>query len=389
MSPRKVYFAVFGSGLGHVIRILDLAGRLEDDYQSLVSTSGQALRHVRSKGDGVRAVASPSVDVHWEGEGFSSWHVLPRFPFTFNSFLRQVAFERRSIADFDPSVVVSDSRLSPVVAARELSYPVVTMLNQFVISFPPRFRGGTGRLFERIAGDVLGELWSLSDRVLMTDLPPPYTIAENNLLGSDVSGVVEFVGFTAPSPSHTRDELEKAGRAVEMDRRPLIFCPISGPDATKRRISEILLRAAPGLTEDYNLVISLGYSGGDPAPRKLSSGAWVFEWCPVKDELFEQAGLVVARAGHSTIGQCINGKKPAVLVPIYNHPEQIGNAEKFSRLGLGKMIRSERLTPDNLAEAVRACLDDPGYREAAEKVAEVSRRYNGAERTAEIIRSYS
>ena len=375
--------------MGHVIRILDLAGRLADCCQSVVSTSGQALRHVESRGDGVTAVASPSMDVRWEGEGFSSWHVLPRFPITFNSFLRQVAFERRSIARFDPSVVVSDSRLSPVVAARELSYPVVTMLNQFVISFPPRFRGGTGRFFERVAGDVLGELWSLSDRVLMTDLPPPYTIAENNLLGSDMAGVVEFVGFTAPRPSHTGEALEKAGKTVEMDRRPLIFCPISGPDATKRRISEILLRAAPRLTGDYNLVISLGYSGGDPAPRRMASGAWVFDWCPVKDELFEQAGLVVARAGHSTIGQCINGEKPAVLVTIYNHPEQIGNAEKFARLGLGKMIRSERLTPDALAEAARGCLDDPRYRDAAGRVAAVSRRYDGAERTAEIIRSYS
>ena len=389
MNSRRVYFAVFGSGLGHVTRAMDIAGRLAvDGCQSLLSTSGQGLGHARTRGNGMAAVAAPSLDVQWKGEGFSSWHVLPRFPFTFNAFLRQVAFERQSMARFDPKVIVSDSRLSPVLAAREMSYPVVTMLNQFVISFPPRFRGTTGRFLERIAGDVLGELWSLSDRVLMTDLPPPYTIAEANLLGSDLSGVVEFVGFTASRPAISQEALEKAGRLIGLDQRPLVFCQISGPDATKGRLSRILLESARELTQEFNVVVSLGYSGGSSTPERMANGAWVFEWCPVKDELFELAGLVVARAGHSTIGQCIDRGKPAVLVPIHNHPEQIGNADKFARLGLGKMIMTERLTPSTLTEAVRACLEDPGYRRRAEAVAKVSKRYNGVERSAEIIRSY-
>ncbi|MDG6909358.1 MAG: hypothetical protein JRN08_03220 [Nitrososphaerota archaeon] len=388
MGSGRVYFAVFGSGLGHITRTLDIAGRL-DGHQCLFSTSGQGLDHVRSRGaGGARALAAPPLDVEWDKEGFSSWDVLPRLPFTFSAFLSQLAFERRSIGKFDPSVVVSDSRLSPILAARGLSYPVVTMLNQFVISFPPRFRSRTGRFLERIAGDVLGKLWSLSDRVLMTDLPPPYTIAETNLLGSDMSGVVEFVGFTAPRKRVEGQDLAKARGMVDAGRKPLVFCQISGPEVTKKRFSETIMQAAPGLTRDFDLVVSLGRSGGSTAPKRLASGAWVFEWCPVKDELFELADLVVARAGHSTIGQCIDGGKPAVLVPIYNHPEQIGNGEKFAKLGLGKGIRSEKLTAGSLSQAVRECLGDAGYGRRAQAVAEVSKRYNGVERSAEIIRSY-
>ena len=87
-------------------------------------------------------------------------------------------------------------------------------------------------------------------------------------------------------------------------------------------------------------------SGVRTAPasrRRLANGAWLYDWCPVKDELFTLSDLVVARAGHSTIGQCIDAGKPAVLVPIHNHSEQIGNADKFSKLGLGLQIRSEDL----------------------------------------------
>ena len=65
---------------------------------------------------------------------------MVHFPQMLRSFSRQVAFEAESIAKFDPKVVVSDSRLSAVLAARSRSFPVITMLNQFKVTLPP----GTG-----------------------------------------------------------------------------------------------------------------------------------------------------------------------------------------------------------------------------------------------------
>ena len=204
MVLRRVYFAVFGSGLGHASRIVEIADHLRregDEFR--YSCSGQALDYIESHSGGASVVESPSLDVEWTEEGsFSSKDFIPRFPFMFSAFLRQVAFERENIAKFDPSVVVTDSRLSPILAARAKSYPVITMLNQFKVSFPPRFSGkGVGRIYERFAGDVLGLLWSLSDEVLMTDLPPPYTIGEANLAGTDVSESCGMSGSPRPKKS--------------------------------------------------------------------------------------------------------------------------------------------------------------------------------------------
>ena len=78
-----------------------------------------------------------------------------------------------------------------------------------------------------------------------------------------------------------------------------------------------------------------------------------------------------------------------MLVPIHNHSEQIGNANKFSKLGLGIAIRSEKLTSENLIESVDACLTDPRYRESVERLRTVSRKYNGIQRCSEIIESYT
>jgi len=392
MASRRVYFAVFGSGLGHVSRVLEIASRVRrsgDEFR--FSCSGQAMDFLRSHGEASSLLESPSFDVDWTEEGsVSSKSFIPRFPHMFNTFLKQLALERQNVSRFDPDVVVSDSRLSPILAARARSVPIVTMLNQFKVGFPPRFSGkGVGRAYERFAGDVLGLLWSLSDEVLMTDLPPPYTIGAANLEGTDVSRVVRYVGFTSPPARPSEESVRSVKASLGLDGRPLVFFQISGPDVTKRPFVETVLRSTGDLCRTCNVVISMGHPNASGEPMMLSSGARLYDWCPVKDELFSLSSVVVARAGHGTIGQCIDAGRPAVLVPIHNHSEQIGNADKFSKLGLGIEIRSERLTKETLTEAVEACLGDPRYRQSVEKVREVSLRYNGVERCAEIIDSYA
>jgi UDP:flavonoid glycosyltransferase YjiC (YdhE family) len=391
LASRRLYFAIFGSGLGHVTRVLEIARCLQregDEFR--YSCSDQALNYLNTHGQAEKVLKSPSLDVKWTEEGsFSSKDFIPRFPFMFNAFLRQVAFERQSIARFDPKVVVTDSRLSPILAAWKRSYPVITMLNQFKVGFPPRFSGkGVGRVYERVAGDVLGLLWSLSDEVLMTDLPPPYTIGEANLVGTDISRVVRFVGFTSPGSRPTEERIVRAKQSLEMDGRPLVFFQISGPDATKRSFVDTVLQSTDVLAREYNIVISMGYPNGSREPRRLANGTWVYDWCPVKDELFALSSLVVARAGHGTIGQCIDAGKPAVLVPIHNHSEQIGNANKFRELGLGIDIRSEKLTVQTLTESVETCLNDSRYAERVDAVRKVSKKYNGTQKCAEIIDAY-
>jgi len=387
----RVYFAVFGSGLGHATRAVDISAKVRGGGAEVVfSSSGQGLGYLRKHAPDVQAVECPHLDVEWTEEGsFSSKGFVVHFPYMFRSFAHQVAFESRSVARAKPSVVVSDSKLSAVLAGRQRSVPVVTILNQFKVTLPPRYRGGeVGALYERIAGDVLGLLWSLSDQVLLTDLPPPYTIGESNVEGTDLTRIVKYVGFTTPSLEVNEEKLAKAKALVGTDRRPLVFVQISGPDATKRRFADIVLRSAEELSGRCRMVVSLGYLGGSGEPRTLASGGLLYDWCPIKDELFLLSDAMVARAGHRTIGQCIDTGKPAVLVPIHNHSEQIGNADKFQRLGLGVSIHSQDLTPEALAAAIDACLTDPSYKERLEAVGAVSSRYRGIDAITAAVRSY-
>lgn len=385
----RIYLAVFGGGLGHATRVLDLAERIKrEGDEFLYSSFDEGLNFLRAEKR--NTLESPSIDLKWEEiGGFSSRASFVRFPSAFLAFSRQVNFEARNIKEFDPEVVVSDSRLSTVFASKIGSRPVITILNQFKVLFPPRFRGKRlSSYYERIEGDVLGLFWSLSNEVLMPDLPPPYTIGEANIAGTGVSGIVKYVGFMTSDFDFPEDELAKTKQTLEIENRALVFIQISGPEVTKKKFTMVALQSTEYLSKKYKVIISLGHPEGSNEPRKLSNGALIYDWCPIKDKLIVLASVLVSRSGHRTIGQCVEAGRPAVLIPIYNHSEQIANAEKFQELGLGLMIRSENLDSRGLFEAVETCLNDHKFKENAEKMREISRRYPGLSKTAEIINSY-
>ncbi|MHB8566584.1 MAG: glycosyltransferase [Nitrososphaerales archaeon] len=387
---KKVYAGVFGSGLGHIARIFSIASAIEtnQDAEFVYSTFDEAydflLRMERS------VMRSPSVGVEWNlAGGFSGKDTIVRFPLYLLRFSKQVAFETKEISNYNPRVVLSDSRLSTIIGAKAKFFPVVTILNQFKILFPPRFRQNRlSRFYERIEGDVLGLLWTLSDEILFPDLPPPFTLAEANIAGTDVSNKVHYTGFMNQKITATKEKIAALRDHLGFDSRPVIYIQISGPEPTKPPLINTAIEAAKALSEDYNVVISKGQPHGSEVPFKMYNGTWIYEWCPVKDELFLLSDVVVTRGGHTTLSQCIEQAKTAVVVPIYNHSEQIWNANKFVNMNLGLAIRSENLSAVTLATAVRECQRNDSFRKDAVRLKKVSDRYDGISSAVETINEF-
>ncbi len=387
---QKVYSAVFGSGLGHVSRVYAIAKILErtSECRFRYSSFDEAYDFLKKYNEDVNY--APSVAIKWNvAGGVSGSRTVLGGPSVFAAFVEQVLFERRQLSKYRPRVTLSDSRLSAVLASKSLFCPVVTILNQIRILFPPRFRHGRfSDALERTEADFLGLYWSLSDEVLIPDLPPPFTISEANVSNVDVSNKVSYTGFMTPKLSIPEEQLSKVKSALGLDSRPVIFIQISGPNATKDAFIQPVLESTGFLSRKYNVIVSKGLPSQSPIPYKLANGAWVYDWCPIKDELFVLGDVLVARAGHTTISQCISTGKPTVLVPIFNHSEQIWNAEKFSRLGLGITIASEDLTAGKLQTGVDECVDNQNYRDNMRRIKEVSDRFDGIQEAASIVKGY-
>ena len=201
----KVYFTPYGVGLGHASRLIMLAERLGTrGVASRFSSFGEAAEYISSLGYGCNLV--PSMEFVWTTEGhFSITSSIAKIPEYFVNFTRQVNHELRNLKEFDPDVVVSDTRLSPVIASKILHIPSIVVINQVRLLLSPKLRKyKLARSFEAINGEFLGLVWTLTDKILVPDLPPPYTISENNIWGTNsIRNKLKYVGFASPRTAVT------------------------------------------------------------------------------------------------------------------------------------------------------------------------------------------
>jgi UDP-N-acetylglucosamine--N-acetylmuramyl-(pentapeptide) pyrophosphoryl-undecaprenol N-acetylglucosamine transferase len=387
----KAYLTPYGVGLGHASRLVMIANILQNfEVFTRFSSFGEAEMYITMQGYDCALV--PPVEFSWNIEGeFSIKYSISNIPKWFTNFLRQINREAYNIIEYRPDIIVSDSRLSPVIAAKFLGTPSIVILNQVKLLLSPRLREfWIARVFEKVSGEILGIMWTLADRILVPDLPPPYTIASHNVWDtSSVAGKLNYVGFTTPKSHVTQEQISKVANHLGLDlSKPIVFIHVSGPLETRMPIIRIALNACKQLRDNIQYIISEGKPKGNPEPKKLSGLGWYYEWCPVRDEIFATSNLIVLRGGHVAISQAIRFGKPIITIPIENHGEQLGNSEKIVKIGLGLMLKSKQLNASQVAVAIHQILDDSKYQKKAIELMKLAEKLNGIDNIVEIIRSY-
>jgi UDP-N-acetylglucosamine--N-acetylmuramyl-(pentapeptide) pyrophosphoryl-undecaprenol N-acetylglucosamine transferase len=374
----KVYIGCFGSGLGHASRMLEVAKELKGRNAIVeFSSSGEVASLIRSQGYACNDL--PLADVRYSESGaFLVKETLMASPAILARTYRQLGGEIANIVRFGPDVVLSDSALPTILAARVLRVPAYTVLNQLSLTSSHQNKGVLRRLLSVGTSAGMGRLWEFSDEVLLPDLPPPYTISEKNLWGSNVEKT-RYVGFLAPSEGGKPDS---AATEFMNDGRPKVFWQVSGPPRTRSSFLKMAMEYSESLAGKYSFVVS----GGDPqasaSPTRIPGG-WYYGWCGIAEFYFGACDVVVSRAGHGTIGQAILWAKPSLLVPIPKQPEQEGNAEKAAMLGVSVWHRQDTLTLEVLDESLAALLSG-AYAAKTKRLCELAR---GFDAKADIVRT--
>ena len=387
----KAYFTPYGVGLGHASRMMMLAERLGDsDVDIRFSSFGEGAHYISMQG--YECMTVPPVEFAWSIEGgFSVKYSISNIPLWFTNFPRQVRDEINNIIKYDPNIVVSDTRLSSLVASKILNIPSIVILNQVKLLLSPRLREfKISRTWEKMNGELLGLIWRIADRILVPDLPPPYTISEQNTW--DTSSVIkklEYVGFTAPKSYITEAQLRETATHLGIDRsKPIVFIHISGPLKTRIPIIRTSIEACKSLRPEIQYVISEGRPGGDIKPRKITRLGWYYEWCPIRDEIFAMSNVLVLRGGHTTISQAIQFGKPLITIPIENHSEQLGNSNKIAKIGIGIRLEPNKIKANQITCAIHQILDDNRFQQKAEELMRLTERLDGINNIVKIVRSY-
>lgn len=363
---RKLYIGAFGSGLGHAIRMLLVARAAKElGWDVTFSSSGEAADHLDA--EGFRCNRIPYVDVVYNKSGsFTAKETAKYFFPILSRFVQQVAYEARNIRAFSPDLVISDSAMATVIAARLLGTRTVTVLNQIRLESSPKTPQIFGKLLSSGSVAFGDELWGLSERVLISDLPPPYTISERSIWsGGKILKKSEYIGFLSP-----KEELASDGVTERLARESglKVFWQISGPPQTRGPLLAKALKLAESLeARGVTTVISSGTPGGETVPRQIPGG-FIYGWCNVKDTLIKLADVTVSRAGHSSISQFILRRKPSILIPITSQSEQEGNARKATSIGIAVCLRESELDQP----AFERALDDAKSEAVTSNIAQVS-----------------
>ncbi|MEM2788973.1 MAG: glycosyltransferase [Candidatus Bathyarchaeia archaeon] len=387
----RVYFGVCGIGFGHAGRCIPIANRLRDlGAEILFSTYKDAVEYIRREGYPV--VEPPSMDVMVKPDGTIDFRQTVVNPGPFLAafmFTRQIETEIRFLRAFKPDVVVSDSRVSPIIAARSLGIPDICIVNQFKIIIPRKKRLlRLAKITETGGLAIIGKIWVAGPSpLLIPDFPPPYTISVENLkMPMRYYRRVKFVGPILPTyPDELPSKEELREKLGFNDDKPLIFAPISGPLKERAYIIEVLKKIFREFPEDYQIVMSTGSPDNPIQVTRYKRNFTVYNWLPNRFEYLKASDLVISRAGHGTLTQNIYYGKPMVLIPTPSHTEQTNNAIRVREMGIAEVIEQSEVTVETLLSAVNKVLSDDTYRRNIEDIRSKVIGINGLKTVVETI----
>ena len=384
----RIYFAPCGIGLGHVGRCIPVARKLQQkNAEILFSTYREGISQVEK--EKLPLVKAPSIGFQVKPDGTIDFKQTAMDPGPFLAsftLLDQINAEIKAIESFKPNVVVSDSRVSPLIAAKILRIPRVCILNQFQVIIPRKKRFlRLARFADSITLTLIGKIWTSGNFVLIPDFPQPYTICAGNLnIPKFYRKKVKLIGPILPTSPEKLPTKEELRRKLDLPSdKPVIFAPISGPVRERAYLTGILRKILMTFPKDYAIVMSLGYPNADDKPIRHGN-LTIYKWIPKRFEYLKACDLVISRAGHGTLTQCLCYGKPMILVPTPNHTEQISNAMQAEKIGAAEIIQQERLDKEQLLKSVKRVLES----ETPQKLKEIQReaiKHNGLENVAKII----
>ena len=377
----KAYFGACGMGLGHVGRCVSVAdGLRERGFDILFSTYGEAVAFARRAG--YRAVEAPRLFIAAEADGrIDLKHVLAlEGLLSVERFLSQVGFEVKAMRSFSPDVVVSDTRLSTVVASRMLCLPNVLIVNQFHPLIPRSHRFlNLSRVGDGAILAVVGGIWGMSDRIVVPDFPEPNTISLMNMrIPERYRDKVLYVGPILRGRPWSLEAQENPGNEVR------VFAPISGPSSERIPLVRLLLRLFKNFPKRFKIVVSMGCPDGSGVFIRREN-LTVYRWVEDRLEMMRRCDVVVSRAGHGTIMEAVSCGKPMVLIPTPGHSEQSGNARRAVEIGFAEALEQYDLTAERLLEKVERVVGDESYRRRAEELQELAKKLGGRDRVVKEV----
>lgn len=406
----RIVIASFGSfgdlnpyvGLGRALRHRghDVVLAVPGAYRPFVEAAGLAVHPVRpdidpSERDVVRRVMDPFKGAEFLIREWMMPHledayadldaiaagadVLVSHPLTFAA---PIIAERRGMpwassvlaplgffSRHDPPLMA----VHPLVAALQRSFPgayrqLIPLARVATRGWTPQVRVLRDRLgLPRGADPVHGGQFSqnlvlaMFSRVLAAPQPdwPASTV---------VTGAVSYDAVHGGMPDHV-------ARFLDAGPPPVVFT--LGSAAVAAEHAPHFYQASVDAAADAGLraVLLVGMHDGHRPEIRRHGDVCVADWAP-HSELFARASVVVHQGGAGTLHTALRAGRPMLVVPFAH--DQGDNAVRAARLGVARLEFPTRYRRRQVAEHLRALVDQPGYSAHASDVGGRVRAEDGA-----------
>jgi UDP:flavonoid glycosyltransferase YjiC (YdhE family) len=385
----RAYFGVCGVGLGHVGRCIPIAKKLRSmGNQILFSTYLEARDFVKREKFPLCNAPPLSFAVRPDGGvDFRRTTVYPGI-FSVAIFLRQLNAEISFMQRFQPDFVISDSRVSTLVAAKMLDIPSVTLLNIYKVTIPRERRFlNLARIADGGVLTIIGKVWTLGKKILIPDFPHPYTLSVSNLeIPPSRKEKIKLIGPILPTQSKDLPSQLALRKKMGYDDRPLIFVPISGAPQEREYFTQVIQKVLRLLPDDYQVIVSLGQPNSGIKPYRQKN-VLVYPWIINRFEHLKACDLVISRAGLGTLSQALCYGKPLLLVPTPSQTEQRNNAQRARELGVAKVLDQREIDYPQVYAAITEMLDSGHYIKRTKEIKNNVESYDATDTMVKIIMS--
>jgi uncharacterized protein (TIGR00661 family) len=324
----RILVAVLNWGLGHASRCVPLIEELRrQQAEVIVASDGLALTFLNHRFPDLHAVVLPSYGVRYRSRSMF-WNMLCALPRIVAAIGKEHRVIRHLVNQYKIDAIISDHRYG---CFHKKTYSAL-LIHQIYIQCPPYLK-----MFE----PMLFELHRLLLKPFQTLLIPDYDGPEN--LSGDLSHKRRMTNMQFIGPLSHVSKRELNTGLVEYDL--LIIC--SGPEPARTRFERLMMDQL----SHGRLRAALVRGSDQPASKITQERLTVFN-LPGSDELSDlmaKSGMVICRAGYSSIMDLAATGKNAILIPTPGQTEQEFLADYHSR---AKRFYSVREKNFNLQQAL-------------------------------------
>jgi len=357
----KVYMSIFGVGLGHVYRSIGIARELTDIGVDLVFSSfGLPKYIIMNEFPDKKVYESPKFKIFEESGTINIRKVIKNSFDMLIKFYAGIEVDKRIFRESGYNVTVSDCQIQSIISSNKLNIPNVFITNMLLF---PKINYAL-RIFNSMYKYVL----SLTDCVIIPDVKDDtYVLPDHdnyNIIW--VGPILKKRINEIPSDDYI---IEKYGLPDDKD---IVLVTTGGSKLMVRDIVSLVVDIVsnsfgkdlfPVVVTKHNIPVEYGIK---------------FDYVHDLIELIKVSKLVISHAGHTTISECMCLRKPMVVIPIPDHPEQQVNAERVENRGIGVRLDPENINYVSMKNAIEKAMNMnvPHYKLADGK---------GAYRAAKII----